>query len=69
MSDPDLVLRAADRLRELEASGVGLSDIVAGEAERLWVEEDCGGDRKVARAAFALVHPKARFFEAPEGEL
>lgn len=56
-------------MRELEASGVGLSDIVAGEAERLWVEEDCGGDREVARVAFALVHPKARFFEAPEGEL
>ncbi len=69
MADPDLVLRAADRLRELEASGVGLPEIVAGEAGRRWVEEECGGYRELARAAFALVHPKARFFEVPEGEL
>ncbi len=69
MADPDVVLRAADRLRELEASGAGLSEIVAGEAGRRWVEEDCGGNREVARAAFALVHPKSRFIEEPEGGL
>lgn len=69
MSDRDLVLRAADRLRALEAPGVGLSDIVAGEVRRLWVEEDCSEDRQVARAAFALFHPKASFFEVPKGKL
>ncbi len=67
MADPDLVLRAADRLRELEASGVGLSEVLSGEAGRRWVRADCGGDPAIARAAFALVPPKARFIEEPEG--
>ena len=30
MADPDLVLRAADRLREREASGVNVSEIAFG---------------------------------------
>ncbi len=64
--DVDRVLLAAERLRELEASGVGLSEVVSGEEGKRWVEEDCGGDLRVARAAFALVHPKARFVEGPE---
>ena len=66
--DPDLVLRAADRLRELEASGVELAEVLAGEAGAAWIREDCGGDPRVARAAFALVHPKARFIDAAPPE-
>ncbi len=67
MADPDVVLRAADRLRELEASGVELSEVLASEAGRRWVRDDCGGDPAIARAAFALVHHKARFVVEPEG--
>jgi hypothetical protein len=57
----DRVNRAAGRLRELEAAGATLDDILNGEAGRRWMEEDCGGDREVAARAFRRVHPSARF--------
>jgi hypothetical protein len=50
------VERAAERLRELEASGVGLSEILGGEAGTAFLREDCHGDLDTARAAFALLH-------------
>ena len=56
------VERAAERLRELEASGVYLAEILGGEAGAAFVRDDCDGDPEVAHAAFALVHsPKQTF--------
>jgi hypothetical protein len=55
------VKRAAQRLRQLQASGVDLSEILGGEAGAAFVREDCEGDPDVAVAAFALVHsPRGR---------
>ncbi len=62
--DPDRALETADRLRELEASGMSLPDLLNGPAGAAFVQEDCGGDIALARAAFALVHPSARFVRA-----
>ena len=57
------VMRAAQRLRELEASGVGIREILSGDAGKVFIRDDCGGDLDVVNAAFALVHaPKG-----PEG--
>ncbi len=54
------VKRAAERLRELEASGVELSEILGGPAGAAFVRDDCDGDPDLAHAAFALVHsPKS----------
>jgi hypothetical protein len=50
------VKRAAERLREMQASGVALSEILSGQAGAEFVREDCNGDEEVAAAAFALVH-------------
>jgi hypothetical protein len=50
------VERAAERLRELEASGVELSEILGGEAGTAFLREDCHGDLDIAHAAFALLH-------------
>jgi hypothetical protein len=50
------VKRAAERLRELQASGVALAEILGGEAGAAFIREDCDGDFDVAAAAFALVH-------------
>ena len=52
------VKRAAQRLRELQASGVALSEILSGEEGAVFVHEDCEGDPEVAAAAFALVHSR-----------
>ncbi len=57
----DRVERAAGRLRELEASGATLDDILSGEVGRRWIEEDCAGDVELAAEAFRRVHPGARF--------
>ena len=66
MVDEDRVDRAAERLRELEAQGATLDDILNGGARRRWIEGDCGGDREVAAAAFRRVHPGARFVSFEE---
>ena len=50
------VYRAAERLRELRASGIGPSEILGGPAGAAFVRDDCGGDPDLAHAAFALVH-------------
>lgn len=55
---------ATARLRELEASGATLNDILGGEIGRRWIEEDCAGDLELAKMAFELVHPGAWFFDA-----
>jgi hypothetical protein len=52
----DKVKRAAERLRELEASGVELSEILGGPAGAQFVCRDCEGDPDLAYAAFALAH-------------
>ncbi len=57
--DKDRVGRAAERLRDLEASGIELSEILSGEAGIAFVRDDCQGDLDVASSAFALVHSPA----------
>ena len=47
---------AAERLRELKASGVELSDILGGTAGAAFVRDYCEGDPDLAYAAFALAH-------------
>ncbi len=55
------VERAADRLRELEASGVDLYEILGGEAGTAFLREACHGDPDIAYAAFSLLHsPRSR---------
>ena len=54
------VERAAERLRELKASGVGLLEILCGPAGVTFVQDDCEGDADLAYAAFALVHSPIR---------
>jgi hypothetical protein len=56
-SHDERVKRAAERLRELRASGVALSEILSGEAGAAFIREECDGDFDVATAAFALVYP------------
>lgn len=58
MDDPDILLRAAVRLRAREASGADVSEIAFDEEGRRWVEEDCGGDPQLARLAFAVILPE-----------
>jgi hypothetical protein len=50
------VYRAAERLRELRASGVEPSEILGGPAGASFVCGDCEGDPDLAQAAFALVY-------------
>jgi hypothetical protein len=50
------VKRAAERLRELKASGVDLLEILCGPAGVTFVRDDCEGDPDLAYAAFALAH-------------
>jgi hypothetical protein len=52
----DWVKRATERLREIQASGVALFEVLGGEAGAAFVREDCGGDSDVAEVAFALVY-------------
>ena len=56
LSRDERVKRATERLRELQASGVLLSELLGGEAGAAFIREDCDGDSDVATAAFALVH-------------
>ena len=53
---PERVQRLARRLRELEASGVELHRILAGESGVAFIRDECGGDADIAAAAFTLVH-------------
>jgi hypothetical protein len=63
-SRDERVKRAAERLRELQASGVLLSELLGDEAGAAFIREDCDGDFDVAAAAFALVHsPRDRHGE------
>jgi hypothetical protein len=50
------VERAAERLRELKASGVEITEILSGPAGAAFVKDDCEGDPDLAGAAFALVY-------------
>ncbi len=50
------ITRAAQRLRELKAKGVELSEILGGQAGATFVRDHCDGDHEVAYAAFALVY-------------
>ncbi len=58
-SDPALnerVQRAVERLSELEASGVGLYEILGGEAGTAFLREACHGDPDIAYTAFSFLH-------------
>ena len=48
--------RATQRLRELKAKGVELYDILGGQPGAAFIRDHCGGDHKVAYAAFTLVY-------------
>jgi hypothetical protein len=50
------VLRAAQRLRELKASGVELHDLLGNRVGAEFIRDHCGGDPEVAYAALALVY-------------
>ena len=50
------VIRAAQRLRELEISGITLPEILGGGAGAAFVRDYCDGDPDIASTAFALVH-------------
>ena len=54
LTDP--VTRATQRLRELQARGVALWEILGGEAGATFIRDACEGDPKVAYAAIALVY-------------
>jgi hypothetical protein len=59
------VKMAPERLRELEDSGVELSEILGGSAGGAFVLDDCEGDPDLAQAAFALVHSSKSQSERP----
>lgn len=61
------ITRAAQRLRELKAKGVELSEILGGRAGAAFVRDDCDGDPEVAYAAFALVY-SPKIHKRPVGE-
>jgi hypothetical protein len=52
----DRVLRAAQRLRELKATGVELHELLGNQAGIEFIRDDCDGDPEVAYAALALVY-------------
>ena len=54
LTDP--VTRATQRLRELQASGVELYEILGGEAGATFIRGACEGDPGVAYAAIALTY-------------
>jgi hypothetical protein len=54
LTDP--VTRATQRLRELQARGVELYEILGGEAGASFIREACEGDPGVAYASIALVY-------------
>ena len=61
------VLRAAQRLRELKASGVELHDLLGNRVGAEFIRDPCGGDHEVAYAALALVYfPKTHEKRAGE---
>jgi hypothetical protein len=68
MSGEDRIERAADELRRMESEGYTPDAILNGEAGRRWIEEACGGDLKLAKEAFRMVHPSVRFLDVPGGE-
>jgi len=54
--DRPVATRATQRLRELQARGVELCEILGGEAGAAFIRDACEGDPKVAYAAIALVY-------------
>ena len=61
------ILRAAQRLRELKASGVELHDLLGNRVGAEFIRDHCGGDPEVAYAAIALVYyPKTHEKRAGE---
>ena len=57
----DRIKRVAERLRELEALGVPLWELLNGPAGKEFVSRECQGDPELAGEAFAFVHsPKLR---------
>lgn len=61
--DEERIRQASEALAELERAGADLDEILNGETGRRWIEESCGGDLELARAAFERRHPRARFVE------
>ena len=55
-TDRPVATRATQRLRELQARGVELCEILGGEAGATFIRDACEGDPKVAYAAIALVY-------------
>ncbi len=55
-TDRPVVTKATQRLRELQARGVALWEILGGEAGATFIRDACEGDPKVAYAAIALVY-------------
>jgi hypothetical protein len=55
-TDRPVATRATQRLRELQARGVKLCEILGGEAGATFIRDACEGDPKVAYAAIALVY-------------
>ncbi len=53
--------RAAHRLREMKASGIGPSEILGGEAGAEFVRDYCAGDPEVAAAAFTLANSASKY--------
>jgi hypothetical protein len=57
----DRIKWVAERLRELEALGVPLWELLDGPAGKEFVSRECQGDPELAGEAFAFVHsPKLR---------
>ena len=55
-TDRPVATRATQWLRELQARGVELCEILGGEAGATFTRDACEGDPKVAYAAIALVY-------------
>jgi hypothetical protein len=50
------ITRATQRLGELKAMGIQLSELLGGEAGRTFIRDDCDGNPEVAYAAIALAY-------------
>ena len=55
-TDRPVATRATQRLRELQARGVELCEILGGEAGATFIRDACEGDPEVAYAAIAPVY-------------
>ena len=65
---PRRVEEARRALAELEDRAADYDDVLAGEIGARWIRESYSGDVEVAKAAYELQHPKARFVRVPEDE-